>query len=356
MEERKIAVLIDGENISHNDIDDIFQEIKRDGRILTARLYGSYDSMKQWQKVVNEYSIQLRTQFSYVTGKNTSDSALIIDAMDILYRDEVDTFYILSSDSDFTNLIKRIKESNKIVVGVGEKKTPQAVINACNKFIYIENLSNNLDNEDNQENVKETDNIVPLEKIYHEIYNMFVNSNKDVLLLSSLKNTLVSLYPDFDTKNYLRQPRKFSDFLKKIPGIEVYTLEDGTTSLAHVIDEDAFDHFIKGSEVEKAKPIKPKKSKVKNSQPEVEAKQNQTDTIEIQPTIQELNNFILEKMKQSEEGKLNLSTLHEDIKKEYKDKDFKIRNYGVSRFVELIKIVNKKFKFDAKKLNVYLKK
>ena len=136
----KIAVLIDAENISYNTIDDIFRKIKGNGNILINRIYGGIDMPKPWKNICNKYSITLRTQFNNVSGKNTSDSSLIIDAMDILYTKEIDTFYIISSDSDFTGLITRIKEDNKLVVGIGEKKIADSLINACNRFIFIENL------------------------------------------------------------------------------------------------------------------------------------------------------------------------------------------------------------------------
>src|SRR5574344_2658888 len=137
---RNIAVLIDAENISHNFLEDISESIALYGIVSVRRIYGDWTSekMKGWKSLLLEYAIQPIQQFSNTAGKNSTDSALIIDAMDLLYLQHVDCFCIVSSDSDFTRLASRIREQGKYVIGIGEKKTPSSFVNACNEFIHIE--------------------------------------------------------------------------------------------------------------------------------------------------------------------------------------------------------------------------
>ncbi len=137
---RNIAVLIDAENISHNFLEDISENIALYGIVSVRRIYGDWTSekMRSWRPLLLEYAIQPIQQFSNTVGKNSTDSALIIDAMDLLYLQHFDCFCIVSSDSDFTRLASRIREQGKYVVGIGEKKTPSSFVNACNEFIHIE--------------------------------------------------------------------------------------------------------------------------------------------------------------------------------------------------------------------------
>ncbi|MBQ9630677.1 MAG: NYN domain-containing protein [Treponema sp.] len=141
-EQKKIAVLIDAENIPHNKIPAILEEIAVHGHVITKRAYGDFSSskLKNWRDILNENAVQPVQQFSYTQGKNSSDSAMIIDAMDLLYTEKYDTFVLFSSDSDFTKLASRLRESQEYVFGVGEKKTPVSFVNACDDFIFIENL------------------------------------------------------------------------------------------------------------------------------------------------------------------------------------------------------------------------
>ncbi len=141
-EEKKIAVLIDAENTTCNKIPAILQEAAVHGHIITKRAYGDFSSdvLRNWKKILNENAIIPMQQFSYTRGKNSSDSAMIIDAMDLLYTEKYDAFVLVSSDSDFTKLASRLRESQETVFGVGEKKTPVSFVNACDDFIFIENL------------------------------------------------------------------------------------------------------------------------------------------------------------------------------------------------------------------------
>lgn len=139
---RKIALLIDGDNAQPSLIGDILAEVGKYGLITIRRIYGDWTTvnMAGWKKVLHENAIQPVQQFRYTVGKNATDSALIIDAMDILHSGLVDGFCIVSSDSDYTRLATRIREAGYFVMGIGKRSTPKAFVNACNVFIYTENL------------------------------------------------------------------------------------------------------------------------------------------------------------------------------------------------------------------------
>lgn len=140
-----IAILIDADNISSTKIESILDEVKRHGTPSIKRIYGDWTSnyVAGWKEPLLTHAITPIQQYSYTSGKNATDSALIIDAMDILHTQKVDGFCIISSDSDFTRLAIRLRESGKVVLGIGQKKTPKPFIAACDKFIYIEILDNN---------------------------------------------------------------------------------------------------------------------------------------------------------------------------------------------------------------------
>src|SRR5687768_13623999 len=140
--ELRLAVLIDADNISYTNIKGMMEEIATYGTPTFKRIYGDWTKpiLYGWKNVLLENAITPVQQYSYTTGKNSSDSALIIDAMDILYSAKVNGFCIVSSDSDFTRLATRLREAGMMVIGFGEKKTPQPFISACDKFIYLEIL------------------------------------------------------------------------------------------------------------------------------------------------------------------------------------------------------------------------
>lgn len=141
-EQKKIAILIDAENTPREKIPAILEELVAHGRIITKRAYGDFTSgsLRNWKNTLNENAILPVQQFSYTKGKNSSDSAMIIDAMDLLYTEKYDAFALVSSDSDFTKLSSRLRESQEFVFGVGQKKTPVSFVKACDDFIFIENL------------------------------------------------------------------------------------------------------------------------------------------------------------------------------------------------------------------------
>lgn len=140
--EHKVAVLFDAENIASKYTPVILNEANALGSVIIRRIYGDWTAreMSSWKQMILDHSIQPIQQYRNVSGKNSSDSALIIDAMDLLYQGRVDAFCIVSSDSDFTRLAARLRESEKFVLGLGEQKTPQSFISACSKFAYLDLL------------------------------------------------------------------------------------------------------------------------------------------------------------------------------------------------------------------------
>jgi len=142
-EQQKFAVLIDGDNAQASLLPQILAEISNFGLITIKRIYGDWTTtnMNQWKESLHKHAIQPMQQFRYTAGKNATDSAMIIDTMDLLHSNDVQGFCIVSSDSDYTRLATRIREQGLFVIGVGEQKTPEAFVNACNQFIYCENLA-----------------------------------------------------------------------------------------------------------------------------------------------------------------------------------------------------------------------
>jgi hypothetical protein len=140
--ELKLAVLIDADNVPYSNVRGMMEEIAKFGTPTTKRIYADWTkpNANGWKGVLLEHAITPVQQYSYTIGKNSSDSALIIDAMDLLYTGKVDGFCIVSSDSDFTRLAVRLRESGMMVIGIGEKKTPNSLIAACDRFIYLEVL------------------------------------------------------------------------------------------------------------------------------------------------------------------------------------------------------------------------
>lgn len=140
--QKRLAVLIDADNTQPTIIEAVLEEVANYGIAHVKRIYGDWgdNHLKNWKEYILSHSLQPRQQFAYTTGKNATDSALIIDAMDLLYAGNMDGFCIVSSDSDFTPLSSRLRESGRIVYGFGKKQTPEAFTSACDRFFYTENL------------------------------------------------------------------------------------------------------------------------------------------------------------------------------------------------------------------------
>ena len=153
--ELRIAILIDADNVSDKYIKIIVDEVANIGIATYKRIYGDWTSarLSSWKNVLLEDSIIPIQQYSYTTGKNATDSAMIIDAMDILYSGNVDGYCIVSSDSDFTRLAARLRESGMLVLGMGEEKTPKPFISACNQFKYLDLLYRNQQEEEKKEDL-----------------------------------------------------------------------------------------------------------------------------------------------------------------------------------------------------------
>ncbi len=211
--DRKIAVLIDADNVSDKYIKYIFDEISNHGTPTYKRIYGDWTKpqLAPWKTVLLNYSISPIQQYGYTTGKNSTDAALIIDAMDILYSKNVDGFCIVSSDSDFTKLAARLREAGMYVIGMGEKKTPKPFIAACEKFKYLEVLATIPENHSEtnaSERVEKQD--IPKEGMASkeeltESINIIIRETSDEegwAFLGEVGNRLNKRYPDFDTRNY----------------------------------------------------------------------------------------------------------------------------------------------------------
>ena len=203
--EKRFALLIDADNVSAKYIDPILDELSKYGNVTYKRIYGDWTNRQNssWKEELLTSSITPIQQFSYTTGKNATDSALIIDAMDILYTNTVDGFCIVSSDSDFTKLASRIRESGLTVIGMGENKTPMAFRKACDIFTRLELLEG--ENEVKEE-VKEDAGVKDIDKSTIEdaivkIITENTNNGRETGL-AELGNRLLKLYPDFDVRSY----------------------------------------------------------------------------------------------------------------------------------------------------------
>ena len=203
MDNKRFALLIDADNISAKYIGSILEELSTYGITTYKRIYGDWTSTQatKWKGELLENSVIPVQQFSNTVGKNATDSTSIIDAMDILYTGNVDGFCIVSSDSDFTRLASRLRESGMEVIGMGEEKTPRSFRVACTRFVNLENLSNQDEETENKDN---KDNTISREVVYNAITNIInENENKGKSVeLAAVGNRLVNMYPDFDVRSY----------------------------------------------------------------------------------------------------------------------------------------------------------
>jgi uncharacterized LabA/DUF88 family protein len=203
----KLAVLIDADNIPYSNIKGMLDEIAKLGVPTIKRIYGDWTkpTVSGWKPALLEHAITPIQQFSYTTGKNATDSAMIIDAMDILHNQQVDGFCLVSSDSDFTRLATRLRESGMLVIGIGEKKTPNPFIVACDKFIYIEIIAT-------KEQVKTTTTApsqpTKVDSINKKFIQLLKSSIEDLAedngwaFLAEVGALLMKKKPDFDPRNY----------------------------------------------------------------------------------------------------------------------------------------------------------
>lgn len=201
----KLAVLIDADNAQPSIVDGLLVEIANYGIASVKRIYGDWTapSLKGWKEVLLEHSIQPMQQFAYTKGKNATDSAMIIDAMDLLYTGNFNGFCIVSSDSDFTKLASRIRESGLSVYGFGERKTPSAFVSACDKFVYTEVLRAKTD--ENEVIAKKTSNELKQDTKLVNLLRNAVEASSDEsgwAYLGPVGSIIAKQSPEFDPRNY----------------------------------------------------------------------------------------------------------------------------------------------------------
>lgn len=314
-DEKRFAVLIDADNIAPKYVESILNEIVDKGTLTYKRVYCDWtgNGASGWKKVMLKYSLTPIQQYSYTYGKNATDSSMIIDAMDILYSGEVDGFALCSSDSDFTRLAARLREAGKIVIGLGESKTPAPFCAACNEFKFLDRIIDEDDDkeqaEDKKTNKSKTDatkasgktsakpkkeeesSITPLDKIAVALKDIILaNGNEsNGIDMGELGSRLQKRYPDFDTRNYGYS--KFSIFLKKF---DFLTMEHIGTSI--------------------------------------------TVSLSVQEADAGIESKIVEMVKSHGDKGINLGSLSSDIKNEYPE--FNIKELGFSKFEQFIRSID----------------
>lgn len=302
--DKNYALLIDSDNISAKYISSILAEMTKYGTITYKRIYGDWTSTHttKWKKVILENSINPIQQFSNTVGKNSTDSALIIDAMDILFEDKVDGFCIVSSDSDFTRLASRLRESGMEVIGMGEEKTPKSFRNACNVFTSLEILLLDQSEDSSVQSGKEAieiidsekndnDGVIPKSTIENDIMTIITeNNDKDKLTgLGEIGSRLVKKYSDFDVRNY------------------------GYSSLSKFLEETENFELVKV-----------------NSLVTIKLRDNKTRK-------QEIREFAVELVKNSTKKTMDLADLGRDMHAHFKD--FKVKSYGYSNFAKFVQSI-----------------
>ena len=235
--DKRFAVLIDADNVSDKYIQFILDELSNEGTVTIKRIYGDWTkpALGSWKSVLLDFSILPVQQYGYTTGKNATDSAMIIDAMDILYTGNVDGFCIVSSDSDFTRLASRLREAGMWVIGMGERKTPPAFIAACNKFKYLEVLAQSVQpdlvngpDQDEEKKNKKANALVeirtPVDVVRKTILTIVDETSDDDgwAALSGIGNTLLKRFPEFDVRNY--GFIKLTPFIKSLNVVEIKSI------------------------------------------------------------------------------------------------------------------------------------
>ncbi len=237
----RLAVLIDADNVPYGNVKQMFEEIAKYGTPTFKRIYADWTkpTVSGWKNVLLENAITPIQQYSYSSGKNSSDSALIIDAMDILYTGKVDGFCIVSSDSDFTRLATRLREAGMKVIGIGEKKTLLPFITACDKFIYIEILKTEEKTvRENHKSKVEKTTAASINKIDQELIKLLNANISDVAdengwaYLGDLGNLILKKKPDFDPRNYGFQ--KMLPLIKSLNKFAIDERESGKNKIKHV--------------------------------------------------------------------------------------------------------------------------
>lgn len=289
----QFAVLIDSDNVSSKYAATIFEELDKYGLSTYRRIYGNWSKGNGWnESLLLDYSILPVQQFSYTSGKNATDMAMVIDAMDILYRGKVQGFCLVTSDSDFTRLAVRLREENMFVLGMGESKTPQALTRACNRFIHLnlvaeQNKASGVSDAD----VSEETNVTTLREIKEFIYAL-LSENGGQVDLAQIGNRLNDRFSDFDVRNY------------------------GYTKLSTMVSEECRELCV-----------------LKESNQQLVSRKNTLSKEELEKEIERL-------IRKSGGTIDNLSTLNDELHKKYKHLDLKQFGYSrISSFLRSMKTV-----------------
>ena len=242
--EGRLAVLIDGDNAPRTALKEIMEECVKYGTPTVKRIYGDWTmtNMDSWKPLLLENALIPVQQYSYTTGKNSTDSAMIIDAMDILYSQRVDGFVLVTSDSDFTRLALRLREAGMKVYGVGEKKTPAPFIAACDKFIYVEVIRGKEDKSEEREKESQVTGTAKRKAIPQKVVRLIASTIQDVsdvvgfAFMGELGNTLPRKQPDFDPRNYGFE--KLTTMVKSIDRFEIDARPTSAPNVKHIYVRD----------------------------------------------------------------------------------------------------------------------
>lgn len=283
MEEKRFALLIDSDNVSAEYVQKILDELTKYGIVTIKRIYGDWtkSNSNKWKTVLLSNSIQPMQQFAYTNGKNATDSYMIIDAMDILYSDNVEGFCLVTSDSDFTRLAARLREAGKNVIGMGETKTPEAFVSACDRFIYLNNISGKEQDDKEKKHVR---SIKAIEKAITEILDENEDAGKPMTNIGEVGSRLLKKYPDFDVRNYGYS--KFSTFCEGLKAVKIHR-NNNIISLINASRQDA--------------------------------------------NVEEM----MVKIIKEKDGVMELSLLSQELKRRFPD--FSVKNYGFSQFKKFVK-------------------
>lgn len=249
---QRLAVLIDADNAPRTAMKSIMAEIAVYGTPTVKRIYGDWTTpnMSTWKPILLENAITPIQQYSYTTGKNSTDSAMIIDAMDLLYGGECEGFVLVSSDSDFTRLATRLREAGKKVIGMGERKTPEPFIVACDKFVYIEVIRNaaatggqadeawDLSKPNQKPKRREADPAVTAQGVPQAVVDLIADSLSMIAdedgfaFMGELGNLILRKQPDFDPRNYGFQ--KLTQLVKSLDRFEIDARPTSNPHTKHV--------------------------------------------------------------------------------------------------------------------------
>ncbi len=221
----KFALLVDAESAQHKLIDSIVDEVGKYGEVVIKRIYGDFtlQNMNPWNKVILQKAFSPVLQIHNLSGKNSSDFAMVIDAMDILYKNEIEAFCLVSSDSDFTRLVLRLKESGKFVLGIGKNDTSSSLVNACNVFVYTENLTKpdkevKNDSDNTRENIEHNKELIDQLLRAYEM----CETDEEGAYLTCIGESVRKVNPGFDQRSF--GVRKLTDLFRNLPNL--FTLKD----------------------------------------------------------------------------------------------------------------------------------